>query len=122
MILRRSRQWMSPAREEWTRPAAIAASRIIRLPRASQAAGTVSHKSAESARCASRQLRRHAARRGTRRTEVGDGADVARDLLPGVLPQAGEEVDDQVERLLVGLCMRPRPQRRGFSKDAGKKE
>ena len=48
MILSRSRHSVSPARDERTRPAAMAASRIIWLPRASHAAGTVSHTSAES--------------------------------------------------------------------------
>ena len=48
MILSRSLQLISPALELCTRPALIAASLIISHPRASQAAGTVSHTSAES--------------------------------------------------------------------------
>ena len=55
MILRRSLQDVSPAREERTRPAWIAASRIIWHPRASQAAGTVSQTSAESSSSSRRQ-------------------------------------------------------------------
>ena len=46
IILRRSLQSRSPALEDWTRPAVIAASRIIWQPMASHAAGTVSHTSA----------------------------------------------------------------------------
>jgi hypothetical protein len=48
MILSRSLQVVSPALELWTRPAVIAASLMISQPFASQAAGTVSHTSAES--------------------------------------------------------------------------
>ena len=43
MIRRRSRQSRSPAWEDCTSPAAIAASRIMSQPLASHAAGTVSH-------------------------------------------------------------------------------
>lgn len=46
IILRRSLQSLSPALADWTRPAEIAASRIIWQPMASHAAGTVSHTSA----------------------------------------------------------------------------
>ncbi len=48
MMRRRSLQSLSPALADRTNPAAIAASRIIWHPVASQAAGTVSHTSAES--------------------------------------------------------------------------
>ena len=36
-------------------------------------------------------------------TQIRDRANVARDLLPRVLPEATQEVDDEVERFLAGL-------------------
>lgn len=51
MIRSRSRQSRSPACDDWTNCADIAASRIMSHPFASHAAGTVSHMLAESDTC-----------------------------------------------------------------------
>lgn len=102
MILRRSLQSRSPALEDWTSPAVIAASRIIWHPMASHAAGTVNQTSAAPWRD----------KRGKEEseirvrvwspihdigefihTEVGNGTNLASYLLFGVLPNARKEVD-----------------------------
>ena len=74
-------------------------------PRASHAAGTVSHTSAESAwaRGQRRATQEESESTARPRTEVGHGTNLACDLLFGVVPQTGEEVDDEIDGLLPRL-------------------
>lgn len=107
MMRNLSRQFLSPPLELWTRFARIAASRMSAHPAASHAAGTVSSTSAVSVQQPRASARAPPPRpcappgAGATLTQVGDRADLLRDLTLGVPPDTAEKVGDDVHRVLA---------------------
>ena len=84
-----------------TKPASIAAERIMLQPFASHAAGTVSHTSVESVTNTS--MRAPSNLRSRLRTQINHAANLSRDLLLCIPPQSREEINDEVNDLFPGL-------------------
>ena len=101
IMCRRSLQLMSPAVAACTKPAVIAAERIMLQLFASHAAGTVSHTSAETVINAS--MRAPSNLQSRIRTQISHTADLSRDLLVCILPQNRKEINDEVNGLFPGL-------------------
>lgn len=101
MMRRRSLQLTSPALDECTKPAVIAAERMMLQPFASHAAGTVSQTSAESV--AKMSIRAPSKFHSGARTQICHSANLFRNLLLCILPQGGKEVDYEVNSLFPGL-------------------
>ena len=92
---------MSPALAACTKPAVIAAERIMLQPFASHAPGTVSHTSAETVTNAS--MRVPSNHQSMIRTQISHTANLSRDLLLCILPQNRKEINNEVNGLLPGL-------------------
>ena len=103
IMCRRSLQLMSPALDACTKPAVIAAERMMLQPFASHAAGTVSHTSAESVTNTSMRAPSTSDVQSRTRTQISHSANFSRDLLLCILPQSRKEINDEVNGLFPGL-------------------
>ena len=84
---------MSPALDACTKPAVIAAVRMMLQPFASHAAGTVSQTSAESV---AKLINGGVSKiQSGARTQISHTANLSRDLLLCILPQGRKEVDNE---------------------------
>ena len=103
IICRRSLQLISPPPQGFacTKPAVIAAERMMPQPRASHTAGTVSHTSAESVTNTS--MRAPSNLQSRTRTQINHTTNLSLDLLLCILPQSGKEINDEVNGLFPGL-------------------
>ena len=84
-----------------TKPAVIAAERMMLQPLASHAAGTVSHTSAESV--TNTLMRAPSNLQSRTRTQISHTANLSHDFLLCILPQRRKEINDEVNRLFPSL-------------------